>query len=297
MKAFGESKFELKQKALAEGKPFNHYYHAKIFSTSALTTYKDRITRFVRWCEHNYQIYSIYDIKPLMFSNYIQTELSKFKPATIKVHLAAITKMAEGLGKADYFHRVSIKAQNSLPVVEQSRPTYTKQDQPALVLEKLRQTNPRHALAMELQLETGCRLVELDRLRKGDLLGFTTSDGKKFGVVNFHGKGGRPRQLWVSEPLYNKLQNAFLAKAKLIDYGSYRSAVYNASKSLGLKSGGTHKARRLAMQTMAKQIYQDLRARGLTSAEASKETLQEINRQLGHGPKRMGITKLYLRRE
>lgn len=297
MEAFGESKFQLKQKALAEGKPFNHYYHAKIFSISSLLTYKDRLHRFASWCKEHYQITSIRGITVGMFREYTQTELARLKPAAIRVHLAAITKMAEGIGKAESFHRVSNKAQKTLPDVEQSRPTYVNHNQALLICQKLAQSNPRHALAMELQMETGCRLVELDRLRNADLLGFTTSEGKTFGQVNFQGKGGRARQLLVSEQLYNKLQNAFTERIRLIDYGSYRSAVYHASKSLGLKSGGTHKARRLAVREMAKDIYRALRARGLTSAEASKETLQEINRQLGHGPNRMGITKLYLRQQ
>ena len=97
----------------------------------------------------------------------------------------------------------------------------------------------------------------MSRLRDEDLLGIITEEGKSVGVLSFSGKGGRVRE--VSEQTYRQLEEVFKERRRLIDYAGYRASVHRASEKAGLRSGGTHKARRFSIQEYVKEVYQDLR--------------------------------------
>lgn len=297
MDASGQSKGQDKVKALAEGKDFNHYYQGKIYSFSTRETYKPIVKNFVHWCADNneYQIRNIRDIKHGMFRDYVQKEFSHLNANTIKTRLAAISKFGEGIGKSESFHRISLQVQQTLPVDKISRPTYKSLSQALQVAAKVTENNPRYGLAFTFQLETACRVCELERLRLDNLQGIVQENGQTLGLVKLDGKGGRERIVKVSEKTYWELDKALSEKAKLIEYDSYRSSVYQASKQLGLRSGGTHKARRFSVQALAKNGYKQLRQLGLSSHEAREEMLHEANRQLGHSPQRTSTTRVYLR--
>ncbi len=295
MDANGQSKREDKVKGLNEGKPFNHYYKGKIYSFSTRETYKPIVKNFVHWCADKYQIQNIRDIKHGMFRDYVQKEFGHLKANTIKTRLAAISKFGEGIGKSESFHRISKQVQQTLPTDEVSRPTYKNLAQVLQVSEKVAENNPRYGLAFSFQLETACRVCELERLRLDNLQGIVQENSQTVGLVKLDGKGGRERVVRVSEETYWKLDKALSEKAKLIEYDSYRSSVYQASKQVGLRSGGTHKARRFSVQALTKNGYKELRKMGLSSHEASKEILHEANRQLGHSPQRTSTTRVYLR--
>jgi integrase len=294
MKAFSESKKEAKMKARREGKPFYYYYNGKIFSHGTFETYKPKVKRFLYWCNDKFQVNCIVEIKHGMFREYIAEKLPKLKPNTIKTLLAAIAKFGEGIKKSESFHRVSKQIQKTLPKDEISRPTYLNANQALQVLKLVEQDNPRYGLAMRVQLETACRVCEIDRLRIESLLGFIQQEEQIVGVLSLRGKGNRIRQVSVGEEIYRQLKQALNEKRKLISYDGYRTAVYRASESLGLHSGGTHKARRFSVQQLVKVGYRELRSQGLSSREASINMLHEANRQLGHSPERTSTTILYL---
>lgn len=295
MDATGQSKRSDKGRALREGKPFNYYYQGKIYSYSTRETYKPIVKNFVHWCVDNYQIQGLRDIKHGMFRDYVQKEFGHLKANTIKTRLAAISKFGEGIGKSESFHRISKQVQQTLPVDKVSRPTYRDLSQALQVCEKVTESNPRYGLAFTFQLETACRVCEMERLRASDLQGIVKEDGQTIGLVRLEGKGGRERVVKVSDKTYWQLDKALSEKVKLIDYDSYRSSVYQASKQLGLKSGGTHKTRRFSVQDLVKGGYKQLRDLGLSSHEAKENMLHEANRQLGHSPERTSTTKVYLR--
>jgi integrase len=295
MDATGQSKLEDKMKAAREGRPFNYYYQGKIYSYSTKETYKPIVKNFVHWCVDNYPIQNLRDIKHGMFRDYVQKEFSHLKANTVKTRLAAISKFGEGIGKSESFHRISKQVQQTLPVDKVSRPTYKDLSQALQVSARIAESNPRYALAFNFQLETACRICEIERLRLNSLQGIVQEGGCIVGLVKLDGKGGRERVVKVSEKTYWGLDKALSEKAKLIDYDSYRSSVYQASKQVGLRSGGTHKARRFSVQDMVKSGYKQLRDLGLSSHEAREEMLHEANRQLGHSPDRTSTTNVYLR--
>jgi integrase len=294
MKSFGVSKRELKIRAIKEGKPFYHHYGGMIFSFSTFETYKPKVKKFVHWCADRFSVEHITQIKHGMFREYINEQRSRWKANTIKTHLAAIAKLGEGIGKAESFHRVSKQIQSQLPADKVSRPTYLSLGQALQVLAIVDRTDHRYGLAMCLQLETACRVREVKLLRADDLLGLVLYEGKIRGVLSLRGKGNRVREVAVNPDLYDSLELALSEKPALIKYNAFRAAVYRASKELGLKSGGTHKARRFNVQEFCGEVYRALRGQGLSSEEASANALEEANRKLGHSPGRKSTTLLYL---
>jgi len=295
MDATGQPKGKDKTRGLNEGKPFNYYYQGKIYSFSTMETYKPIVKNFVHWCADNYPIQNLRDIKHGMFRDYVQKEFGHLKANTVKTRLAAISKFGEGIGKSESFHRISKQVQQTLPIDKVSRPIYKDLSQALQVCEKVTENNPRYGLAFTFQLETACRVCEIERLRLDDLQGIVKETDQTLGLVRLEGKGGRERIVRVSEKTYWQLDKALSEKTKLIDYDSYRSSVYQASKQLGLRTGGTHKARRFSVQDMVKGGYKQLRDLGLSSHEARENMLHEANRQLGHSPQRTSTTTVYLR--
>jgi len=295
MDATGQSKVSDKGRALREGKPFNYYYQGKIYSYSTRETYKPIVKNFVHWCVDNYQIQGLRDVKHGMFRDYVQKEFGHLKANTIKTRLAAISKFGEGIGKSESFHRISKQVQQTLPVDKVSRPTYKDINQAMQVLTKLEANNVVYGLAFRFQLETSCRVCEVERLRLDNLQGIVKEEGKTVGLIRLDGKGGRERVVKVSEQTYWELDKTLGEKKKLIDYDTYRASVYQASKQLGLKSGGTHKLRRFSVQSLVKNGYKQLREKSLSSHEAREEMLHEANRVLGHSPERTSTTKVYLK--
>lgn len=296
MKAFGQSKRDDKEKARAEGKKFWHYMNKKIYSISTYKTYKGKARQFVHWCKDRYGIEWIREISVPMFKAYAaECLVLRLKPNSVKTYCCAIAKLGEGIGKADAFHRASEKIQGTLPREKPSRPVYESLEQALKVLSEVERNNERYGLAMRLQLETACRLCEVERLRLEDLGGLVVEDGKTVGVLHLHGKNGRPRAITVSEHTYWEIEKALGQSPTLINREGYRCAVKRASEKLGLKSGGTHKARRFSIQRFVRDGWKELRAIGLSSHEASVSMLHEANRQLGHSPARKSTTRIYLR--
>jgi site-specific recombinase XerD len=296
LKAFGQCKDRYKKSALKQGREFYAFYEGKIFSIGTFKTYKPKAMGFVRWCFENGKIKNLYDIKHGMVREYYEMELSKLKPNTVKTHLAAITKLAEGMGRPTGFRRVSQQIQQGLEKVEVSRPTYASREQVEKVVEYVGKHDGRYGLAMKVQLETACRICEVDRLRLGDLVGISTFEFEQVGVLSLRGKGGRERQVYVSVGTYQELEKALGEQTKLISYNGYRAAVRRGSLAAGLYSGGTHKARRFSVQQFVREGYRELRQQGLSSSEASRNMLHEANRILGHSPGRTSTAKLYLRK-
>jgi integrase len=294
MIAFGESKRSLKLQAINDGKQFFNYYTARIFSFSTLETYSPKIKTFAHWCVDKYGIEHITQIKHSMFREYIIEQMPRWKPNTTRTHLAAIVKLGEGLGKKESFHRVSRQIQSQLPLEKVSRPKYQNISQALSVLAEVERSNALHGLTMRVQIETACRLCEVERLRPESLGGLTIADGSTAGVLHLRGKGDRPRDVLVSEQTYRALELAFTERRRLIDYDEYRAAVYRASEKLGLHSGGTHKARRTSIQSFFGAAYRELRSLGLSSWEASDNALHEANRQLGHSSGRRSTTRIYI---
>lgn len=296
MIAFSESKRELKQRALAEGKPFFYYYRGKIFSHKTFQNYYKEAKEFVTWCNQNCGITSTYRITPEMMVACINTH-KELSNNTIKTKLAAISKLAEGIelkinkDKATRFHLASKQIQSKLPKFVPNRPVYSAQQISSLE-QKLNQTNSHYGLVFKVHVETGCRLRELSKLTRKDLLGLINN--QKEGLLSIRGKGGRVRELVVSSETYMKVANYLDRREILCSYNGYRQALRRASENLSLGVAATHAVRRFAAQKLMSEKLQEYKEQSITDSQAREMALGDVNAMLGHSVDRMSTTNIYL---
>jgi site-specific recombinase XerD len=297
MVAFGEKKGADKARALKEGKPFFYYYRGKIYSFSTYDNYYKEAKEFVFWCSERYGIKSTYRIAPEMMVEYVKEQVGKISNNTIKTRIAAIAKLAEGIelktgkDKATAFHLASKQLQASLPKQVPSRPVYSSQ-QISNLEQKLNKTSPHYGLVFKVHVETGCRLRELSKLTKKDLLGLV--DNQTQGILSIKGKGGRLRELSVSSETYMKVADYLEKKEVLCSYNGYRQALRRASESLSVGVAATHAVRRFAAQRLMREKLDEYSKQGIANRQAREMAIGDVNVMLGHSKDRMSTTHIYL---
>jgi integrase len=297
MIAFGEKKGKLKAQALAEKKVFSHYYRGKIFSHSTFENYYEEAKQFVHWCHEHYKLRSVYRVKSEMFAAYIKDGSANLSANTLKTRIAAITKLVEGVElvtgkeKLKSFKDVAYQLYAELPKSSPVRPVYSAQQIQSLAKE-LSQTNSHYSLVFEIHVETGCRLRELSQLSRRDLVGLV--EGQKVGLLAIRGKGGRIRELKVSQDTYVRLVSVLDRREILCNYHGYRQALRRASESLGFTVVATHAVRRFVAQRVMSNSVAAYRGLGLDIKEATVKALGDVNQMLGHSRERVSTTRLYL---
>jgi site-specific recombinase XerD len=297
MIAFGEKKGGDKLKALSEGKPFFYYYRGKIYSHSTFNNYYKEAKEFVFWCNENCKLKSTYRISPEMMVAYVKAQVDNTSANTIKTRIAAIAKLAEGLelksgrDRATAFHLASKQLQAGLPREAPSRPVYSS-GQITSLEEKLNQTNSHYELVFKVHIETGCRLRELSKLSRRDLLGLVNNQTQ--GILSIKGKGGRLRELLVSSETYLKLADHLNKKEVLCNYNGYRQALRRASEGLLLGVAATHAVRRYVAQRVMGERLSEYLDRGIPEKEARQMAVGDVNVMLGHSRDRMSTTHIYL---
>jgi site-specific recombinase XerD len=297
MIAFSEKKGSDKVKGISEGKPFFHYYRGKIYSHSTFNNYYKEAKQFVFWCNENCGLKSTYRVSPEMMVAYVKAQVGNTSANTIKTRIAAIAKLAEGLelksgrDRATAFHLASKQLQASLPREASSRPVYSS-GQITRLEEKLNQTNPYYGFVFRVHVETGCRLRELSKLSRRDLLGLVNNQTQ--GILSIKGKGGRLRELLVSSETYLKLADHLNKKEVLCSYNGYRQALRRASEGLSMGVAATHAVRRFVAQRVMGERLKEYSDRGFCESEAKQMALGDVNAMLGHSRDRMSTTHIYL---
>lgn len=297
MIAFSEKKGSDKSRAISEGKPFFHYYRGKIYSHSTFNNYYQEAKEFIFWCNENCGLKSTYRISPEMMVAYVKSQTGDTSANTIKTRIAAIAKLAEGVelksgrDRATAFHLASKQLQASLPKEAPSRPVYSSRQITSLG-EKLDRTNPHYGLVFKVHAETGCRLRELSKLSRRDLLGLVNNQTQ--GILSIKGKGGRLRELSVSSETYLKLADHLNKREVLCSYNGYRQALRRASEGLSMRVAATHAVRRYVAQRVMGERLSEYLDKGIPEKEARQMAVGDVNTLLGHSRDRMSTTHIYL---
>ena len=297
MIAFGEKKGRLKVQALSERKLFSHYYKGKIFSHSTFANYYEEAKQFVHWCDEHYKLRSVYRLKSEMFLSYIKAGSENLSTNTLKVRIAAITKLVEGLElvtgkeKLQPFKDVAHQLYAELTKFSPMRPVYSAEQIQSLAM-KLSETNSHYGLVFQVHVETGCRLRELAQLSRRDLLGLI--EGQQVGLLAIRGKGGLLRQLRISQDTYLRLANVLDQREVLCNYHGYRQALRRASESLGFSVVATHAVRRFVAQRVMNNALVAYQSLSLSIKEAEMKALDDVNEMLGHSRERVSTTRIYL---
>ncbi len=159
-------------------------------------------------------------------------------------------------------------------------------DNPKAVIEGLK--NDDHKLAAKLQLEAGCRRSEAVYVRPDQLKGVKNdpATGQPRGVVALENtKGGKERDVQLSEKTYRELENRTASGAFKVSANAYSKDVSNSARSLNEQYTGTHSFR----HNYAVERYNECLQSGYNDAQA----MQDTSWQLGH--ERAEVTTYYLR--
>lgn len=119
-------------------------------------------------------------------------------------------------------------------------------------------------------------------------------EGQKVGLLAIRGKGGRIRELKVSQDTYVRLVSVLDRREILCNYHGYRQALRRASESLGFTVVATHAVRRFVAQRVMSNSVAAYRGLGLDIKEATAKALGDVNQMLGHSRERVSTTRLYL---
>lgn len=147
-----------------------------------------------------------------------------------------------------------------------------------------------HALAAQMQHESGGRVKEISQIKEGQLKGLQADriTGELKGRIEVDGKGGKTRELQVSPAVYARLQAAIAANDgvfKVADYKAYVAVLEKSAGQTGQGYNGSHGLR----WNYAQERMQELQAHGLTFEQA----LREVSVDMGH--ERSDITLHYLK--
>jgi integrase len=139
-----------------------------------------------------------------------------------------------------------------------------------------------YKLAAELQFHGGARINEISKIKPEQLKGINGTQGK----MTVAGKGGKVRNLSISEKTYKELE-LHIEKNGLyqIDKNSYRRELKNAAERSGQEYTGSHGLRWNYAQNRMVEIQQ--------SGKSYEQGLREVSHAMGH--ERSDITEHYLR--
>jgi hypothetical protein len=135
-----------------------------------------------------------------------------------------------------------------------------------------------HRLAASLQLHGGARIDEISLVKPSQLKG----DGK----IEVKGKGGKIRELQVSEKIYNELKSHIEKNGNFrIDKDEYGRDLRAAALASGQDATGSHGLR----WNFAQNRFVELQKSG----QVYEQALSNVSHEMGH--ERPDITEHYLR--
>jgi len=279
---FGESKHEAKNEAREAGARTWHELgkNLDIYSYSTADSYRDIVKEAFSYIKQNYGVKDITKIQAEHIQSYLEHKIeANVKYSTFQKYAAACEKLEVALskftGKEYNFDLTEVRelAQNVLVRTDAHR-AY---ENPQKVINAIKDSTYR-TLA-QAQLESGARIHELNHLKISQF---------KEQTIQVQGKGGKIRDLELSEKTYSQLKALVLSSEnnKLVfSTDSYRNELKSACEKAGETYNGTHGLRWNYSQNLFKELQQQ--------GKTYEESLSIVSQKLGH--ERPDITLHYLR--
>jgi len=282
-----ESKHEAKAEARAEGAHNSAEIAEKtaIYSYQTAESYKDVWHQVADFAKLNCELKDIEKLSATEVKAYLESRISDgVAHSTFQKECAAINKLENalsayadkrGTGREYNFrettHQVKVEQGKSL---ERSDPHRAYTDAHNVVA----QLSGAHKTAAALQLNAGARISEISQIKQGQLKG----DNR----IEVQGKGGKVRELNVSEKTYQAVEKIISEKGIFrIDKDAYGRDLRAAALNSGQDATGSHGLR----WNFAQNRMQELQSSGKTYEQA----LSIVSREMGH--ERSDITEHYLR--
>ena len=263
-----------------------------IYSFETTKTYRATWFNCAKWLKANFQLKHIEKIEPNHIRAFLEHRVEdKIKPATYKKEAAALQKMERALNllsakmQTGYHYdftkaikEVSKTATKALGKIKIKSRAFSN---PQLLIEHLK---PEYQIVAKLQLEGGARKSETF-LKEEQPQGINIEGKGIIQLEKYNAKGGRKRELYISEKTYSLLTEHISSHGKFdINYNSYKSALVIAAIKSGQRYTGSHGFR----WNFAQNRMSELLGQGLSRHDA----LLKVSFEMGHS--RASITERYL---
>jgi len=281
--AFGTSKHEAKEIARTEGAKTWHELgkNLLVYSFATADSYRDVAKEAFTFAKSEFGVKDITKLEAQHIQSYLEHKIEEnIKYSSFQKYCAALEKLELALsrftGKQYSFDLKEVRelAQNVLIKTEQHR-AY---ENPKAVINAIE--NSTYRTIAQAQLESGARVSELNHLK--------LSQFKENQAIEVQGKGGKIRDLELSEKTYNDLKSLILnsENQKLtFNTDSYRNELKAACEEAGEQYQGSHGLR----WSYAQSKFNELQQQGKTYEQA----LSIVSKLLGH--ERSDITEHYLK--
>jgi len=284
-----QSKHEAKAEARAEGARNSAEIAVKtaIYSYQTAESYKDVWHQVADFAKENCGLKDIEKLSQIEVKAYLECRIEKgVSHATFQKECAAVSKLENALQmyadkrgtERHYDFRTTIRevsrsdGAKSLVRADPHRAYST----PQAVVGELERFD--HQLAASLQLQGGARIDEISLVKTSQLKG----DGK----IEVSGKGGKIRNLQVSEKIYSDLKDHIEKNGVFkLDKDAYGRDLRTAALSAGQQATGSHGLR----WNFAQNRMYELQSGG----KSYEQALLRVSQDMGHC--RPDITEHYLR--
>jgi integrase len=281
--AFGSSKHEAKNEARAAGARTWHELgkNLDIYSYSSADSYRDVAKEAFAFAKENFGVKDITRLESQHINAFLESKVeANVKYSTFQKYAAACEKLEVALsrftGKEYNFDLTEVRelAQQIL----QKTDAHRAYENPQKVINAV--SNQTFKVIAQAQLESGARVSELNHLK--------LSQFKENGSITVQGKGGKIRDLELSEKTYSELKSLVensQDKKLVFSTDAYRNELKAACKVTNQEYQGTHGLRWSYAQSMFAKLQQ--------SGKTYEESLSIVSQKLGH--ERSDITEHYLR--
>jgi integrase len=282
--AFGTSKHEAKIAARNENNARTWHELGKnllVYSYNTADSYRDISKEAFAFAKENFGVKDITKLEAQHINAFLESKIeANVKYSTFQKYAAALEKLEVALSRyTGKEYNFDLKETRELAQqILQKTDAHRAYDNPQKVINAI--SDKTFKILATAQLESGARVHELNHLK--------LSQFKKNGSIEVQGKGGKTRDLELSEKTYNDLKALVLnsENQKLtFNTDAYRNELKNACKATNQEYQGSHGLR----WNYAQSKFNELQQQGKTYEQA----LSIVSQKMGH--ERPDITEHYLR--
>ena len=281
--AFGTSKHEAKIEAREAGARTWHQIgkNLDIYSYNTADSYRDIAKEAFAFAKENYNIKDITKLESQHINAFLESKIeANVKYSTFQKYAAGLEKLQVALERfTNQKYDFDLKETRELAQqILKKTDAHRAYDNPQKVINAIE--NNVYKTIAAAQLESGARVSELNHLK--------ISQFKENQAIEVQGKGGKIRDLQLSEKTYSELKSLVLSSENqklTFNTDSYRNELKAACERTGAQYQGTHGLRWSYSQNLFKQLQQQ--------GKTYEESLSIVSQKLGH--ERPDITEHYLK--
>lgn len=282
----GESRYEQKQAALADGAHGSHEINQRIGITSyaSMTKFQSNAHTFGAFCYDRFGINDMRSIKPEMVAGFLLELCDRdYARSSVQGYASTLEKLAVVMDvyspaatpRTETWHEAIQSCRAEISDCVQKDTLTRAYENPQALIDCL--SDPKMHLAAEMQLNYGLRVSDATKIDGRNL------DGNVLTVEN--SKNGQDHKIELSPEDAQKIRDICGDEGLGVKHTTYRSALHDAANATGQEWTGTHGLR---------HNYAQARVAELTESGTSfSRAVWIVSEEMGHH--RPSITMTYLR--